>query len=129
MFRTGNEKMGNQILVLPVAAGNVITENTIAVLNADGYAEPATKATGLKVAGNVQRFCDNSSGLDGGQQVIVKRGTFLWEQDGTIKDSDILKKCYIKDEVTVSLTEAGSSPAGTILGLEDSYVIVDMNLS
>ena len=126
MFRAGNEKMGNQMLTLPVAAGRILKENTIAVINNDGYAEPATKSTGLKVIGRVQSPCDNTAGQNGDQQVSVKRGCFLWQQDGTIKNTDIMKKCYIKDPITVTLTEESSSPAGMIIGLEETYVIVDM---
>ena len=94
--------------------------------NAEGYAETATKAVGKIVAGCVQRFCDNATGADGAATVEVKRGTFVWENDGTIKNTDLLKPCYIKDDVTVSLTAEGSSYAGIILAVEDDGVTVDM---
>ena len=58
--------------------------------------------------------------------VSVKRGTFVWENDGTIKETDILKKCYIKDEKTVTITADGSSVAGIILEVDDDGVAVDM---
>ena len=56
----------------------------------------------------------------------MKRGTFVWENDGTINETDILKKCYIKDEKTVTITADGSSVAGTILEVDDDGVTVDM---
>ena len=96
------------------------------MINAEGYAETATKAVGKIVAGCVQRFCDNATGADGAATVEVKRGTFVWENDGTIKNTDLLKPCYIKDDVTVSLTAEGSSYAGIILAVEDDGVTVDM---
>ena len=126
MIRTGNERTGNSLLNLPVEAGKTLTECTIAVINADGYAEPATKATGKIVAGCVQRYCDNAQGADGAATVEVKRGTFVWENDGTIEKTDILKPCYISDDVTVSITATGSSYAGIILAVEDDGVTVDM---
>lgn len=126
MIRTGNEKTGNSLLNIPVKAGQTLTECTIAAINEEGYAETATKAVGKIVAGCVQRFCDNATGADGAATVEVKRGTFVWENDGTIKNTDLLKPCYIKDDVTVSLTAEGSSYAGIILAVEDDGVTVDM---
>ena len=63
--------------------------------NSDGYAVEATASAGLLIAGCVQRYCDNRNGADGEQTVSVKRGTFVWENDGTIKETDILKKCCL----------------------------------
>ena len=80
----------------------------------------------LKVAGCVQRYCDNRNGADGEQTVSVKRGVFVWDNDGTIKETDILKPCYVKDERTVTITADGSSVAGIILEVADDGVTVDM---
>lgn len=126
MIRTGNERTGNKLLNLPVKAGEMLTEGTIVVINADGYAETATAKTGLLVAGCVQRYCDNRLGANGEINVEVKRGTFVWNNDGTINQTDILKKCYIKDNVTVSLTADASSVVGIILAVEPDGVTVDM---
>lgn len=126
MIRTGNERTGNQLLNLPVAAGKVMTEATMAAVNAEGYAVPASKAENLLIAGCVQRYCDNITGDNGDQTVSVKRGTFVWENDGSIKHTDVLKKCYIKDEKTVTITAEGSSIAGIILSVEPDGVTVDM---
>lgn len=126
MRRTGNERTGNRIISVPVKAGTVLTEATMAVINADGYAEPAAAVAGLKVAGCVQNYCDNRTGTDGEVAVKVKRGVFVWENDGSIKTTDLLKPCYIKDETTVTITAAGSSPAGVILEVAADGVTVDM---
>ena len=126
MYRTGNERTGNRIVSLPVKGGAMLTEATMAVVNADGYAEAATAAEGLRIAGCVQQYCDNRNGTDGEQTVNVKRGAFVWENDGTIKTTDVLKKCYIKNATTVSMTESGSSVAGIILAVETDGVTVDM---
>lgn len=98
----------------------------MAAINGDGYAAPATASAGLKVAGCVQRYCDNRNGEDGEQSVSVKRGVFVWDNDGTIKETDILKPCYVKDERTVTITADGSSVAGIILEVADDGVTVDM---
>lgn len=126
MVRIGNERLGNRLIELPVAAGIKLTECTMAAINADGYAVPAEKAEGLLVAGCVQRYCDNTAGADGALYAQVARGAYVWGNDGTIDVTDVLKKCYIYDSTTVTLTPDGSSVAGTILGVEDDGVIVDM---
>lgn len=126
MDRTGNERTGNRMLNIPVKGGAELTEATMAAINGDGYAAPAAASAGLKVAGCVQRYCDNQNGADGEQTVSVKRGVFVWDNDGTIKETDILKPCYVKDERTVTITADGSSVAGIILEVADDGVTVDM---
>lgn len=126
MYRTGNERTGNRLINIPVKGGVELTEATMAAINADGYAVEATASAGLLIAGCVQRYCDNRNGSDGEQTVSVKRGTFVWDNDGTISETDILKKCYIRDEKTVTITADGSSVAGIILSVEDDGVTVDM---
>lgn len=126
MIRTGNERTGNALISLPVKAGAVLTECTMAAINADGYAETATATAGLRVAGCVQRFCDNTGGTDGEVLAVVRRGTYVWNNDGTIEITDILKKCYVKDGTTVTITADGSSVAGIILAVETDGVTVDM---
>lgn len=126
MIRTGNERTGSSLLCLPVKAGEEMVEATMAVIGADGYAQTASAGEGLLTAGCVQNYCDNRNGADAEQSVRVKRGTFVWENDGTIKETDILKPCYIKDKVTVTITADGSSVAGIILAVEPDGVTVDM---
>ena len=126
MDRTGNERAGNRMLNLPVKGGVKLTEASMAAINADGYAVPAEACAGLRVAGCVQRYCDNRNGGDGVQTVSVKRGAFVWDTDGTIKRNVILKPCYVKDERTVSITADGSCVAGIILEVDGDGVTVDM---
>lgn len=126
MTRTGNERTGNRLLELPAKAGAELTEAAMAAIDADGYAQTASAAAGLRIAGCVQAYCDNRNGGDGAQTVRVKRGTFVWENDGSITKADILKKCYAADGVTVTAASEGHSVAGTILAVEDDGVTVDM---
>ena len=127
MIRTGNERTGNRLIRIPAAAGEELIEATMAVINTDGYAESARAGEGLIIAGCVQAYCDNRNGADGEKNAIIKRGTFVWENDGTIKETDLLKKCYIKDAVTVTLTAEGASVAGIILEVDPDGVTVDMS--
>lgn len=126
MNRTGNERTGNQMLCIPAKGGVELSEATMAAIGEDGYAVPAAASAKLRVAGCVLRHCDNRNGEDGEQTASVKRGTFVWGNDGTIKGTDILKPCYVKDERTVTLAADGSCMAGTILEAADDGVTVDM---
>ena len=126
MDRTGNERLGNMNIVIPVAAKTVLMENTIVAVSADGYAVSGTKAEGLIVAGRVERLADNGAGEAGDISVEVRRGTFVWDNDGTIKSTDVLKECYIAGSTSVTITADGASPAGIILAVDEDGVTVDM---
>lgn len=131
MIRTGNEKLDPRTLILPVAAGESISEATMVAIGADGYAVPAVAAASLTVAGVAVEPADNSGGEAGNVQVRVRRGAFVFDNSATaanvVKETDILKTCYIEDAVTVSMSSAGSSPAGTVLAVEDDGVTVEFN--
>ena len=126
MDRTGNKRLGNMNIVIPVAAKTVLMENTIVAVGADGYAVSGTKAEGLIAAGRVERLADNGAGEAGDISVEVRRGTFVWDNDGTIKSTDVLKECYIAGSTSVTITADGASPAGIILAVDEDGVTVDM---
>lgn len=96
-------------------------------VNEEGYAVAASKAEGLVTAGCALAFTDNASGDAGGANVPVRRGAFVWANDGSIQRTDLLKDAYVSDAVTVTLTATGSSRAGKILAVDDDgAVTVDM---
>ena len=68
---------------------------------------------------------DNTGGEDGAVEVQVRRGAFVWNNDGSIKATDVMKPCYVSDAQTVTITATGSSKAGVILGIEGDGVIVE----
>ena len=71
------------------------------------------------------RYTENA-GADGEEMVPVRRGAFVWNNDGSIENTDILQDCYVSDAQTVTITAAGSSKAGVILAVEDDGVTVEM---
>ena len=125
-IRTGHEKLGNQFLQLGVKGGTEIEACTMVAIDAEGYAVPASKNTCLNIAGMALENVDNFKGKNGEEKVSVKRGTYLWNNDGTVKETDVLKECFIQDERTVTAASEGSSAAGIVLGLEGECVVVDM---
>lgn len=124
-MRAGNERASGNNIVIPVAANTTITEGHMVAIESDGYAAEATKAENLTIAGCAMKYTDNSAGNAGDVTVPVRRGTFVWNNDGSIKATDILKTCYVADAQTVTITATGSSKAGTILGVEGDGVIVE----
>ena len=123
MKRTGNQVLGSTTLNIPVAAGENMKECTIAAINADGYAVTGKKAEGLVKAGMVVVAADNTAGA---ATVRVQRGTFVWNNDGTIKNTDLLKTCYIAGADTVTITAEKASAAGTIIAVDPDGVTVEM---
>lgn len=126
MRRTGNQVLGSTTLNIPVAAGENMKECTIAAVNTDGYAVTGKKAEGLVKAGMVVAAADNTAGAAGAVTVRVQRGTFVWNNDGSIKDTDLLKTCYIAGTDTVTITSTGASAAGTIIAVDPDGVTVEM---
>ena len=126
MKRTGNQVLGSTTLNIPVATGENMKECTIAAINADGYAVTGKKAEGLVKAGMVVVAADNTAGAAGAATVRVQRGTFVWNNDGTIKNTDLLKTCYIAGADTVTITAEKASAAGTIIAVDSDGVTVEM---
>lgn len=101
-----------------LAADAVCFAGAIAVMNASGYAEPATTATGLTALGVFNRYQDNVGGADGDQVVEIERGYFHFANDGgdPIDLTMIGSTCYLVDDQTVAATDGTStrSPAGIV---------------
>ena len=126
MERVGNQKLSCVDILIPVAAGAVIHETRMVAIREDGYAVEASKAENLKVAGAAVSYADNTSGADGAQFVKVRRAAFVFDNDGSIKNTDMLKDAYVVDAQTVTITSTGSSVAGKIIGVEADGVTIDM---
>lgn len=126
MDRTGNQKLSNLDILIPAAEGVVITEAAMVAVDENGYAVLASKKEGLTVAGCAMRFTDNALGKAGDEKVSVRRGAFVWNNDGRIEETDILKDAYVHDERTVTLTAEGSSRAGKILAVDADGVTIEM---
>lgn len=127
MYRIGNQKMGDADLRIPVAAGEMIRSALMVAIGEDGYAKEAAKEENVTVAGCSLAFVSNVYGSAGDEKVPVRRGVYVWENDGTIRETDILKDAYVADERTVTLNAEGSSRVGKILAVEADGVTVDMN--
>lgn len=102
-MRAGNERLSGNDIVIPVAADESITEGHLVAISAAGYASEASKAENLMIAGCAMKPVDNTGGEDGAVEVQVRRGAFVWNNDGSIKATDVMKPCYVSDAQTVTI--------------------------
>jgi hypothetical protein len=111
-----------------VATNAKIYAGALIVLNATGFAAPATAAAGLKAVGVAQEFVDNTGGADGAKTVKVRAGLFRFAGDGTVTAPDIGKLAYAVDDQTVADNDnAGArSAAGAILDVDADGVWVEV---
>lgn len=112
----------------PVAAGAVIYFGALIVLNASGYAEPATTATGKKGLGRADAAVSNAGGANGAVTVPVRRGCFRYGNDGNVTRAHIGGSAYAVDDQTVAPTDGTStrSAVGTIRDVDALGVWVEI---
>ena len=122
------------VFQMPVARGAVIEDGTI-VVSDGGYAKPGRLAPGLIYLGRADSSADDSeeaTGVPGGSgelTVLVRRdGWFQWSSVAgadAITQADVGKTAYIHDDRTVTRNEAGASPAGLIIDVDEEGVWVE----
>lgn len=120
---------GAHSIVLPVKGATTIYQGGIVAIDANGYAIPGKKATGLKAAGRAEETVANT-GADGALAIRVTRGVFVFANTATaankVTQADVLGPCYIEDDQTVTKLATGASIAGTVVRVDDDGVAVEM---
>lgn len=109
-----------------VAAATKIFAGSLVAINATGYAVPGSTSTALKADGRAEEYVDNSGGADGDARVVVRKGVFRFDNDGTVTIADIGNTAWIVDDETVADNSATStrSEAGTIVDVDGDGVWV-----
>ena len=122
---TSEIMQGGKFLSLPVKGNTTIYQGSIVALDANGYAIPGKKATGLIAAGRAEETVENKGG-DGELVVRVSRGVFVFDNSATpanqIKAAHVLQPCY--QTVTALATDA--SIAGTVIRVDGNGVAVEI---
>lgn len=118
-----------KFLSLPVKGKTSIYRGSLVALDADGYAVPGKKATGLTAAGRAEESVENT-GEDGEQSIRVARGVFIFDNTATaankITQAHLLKPCYIEDDQTVTALATGASAAGIVIRVNENGVAVEI---
>jgi hypothetical protein len=115
----------------PVAATKLIYAGSIVVLNATGYAEPATAAVAKKALGRACAQVDNSAGANGDLSVEVEEGVFRYSNSAggdEVTLAEVGSACFLVDDGTVAKTSAGGtrSVAGYIRDVDANGVWVEI---
>ena len=120
-------ELGGKYIALPVKGATTIYQGAIVAVDANGYAIPGKKAASLKAAGRAEETVENKGG-DGDAVIRVSRGTFVFENStsGKITAADVLGRCYMEDDQTVTKTGTGASVAGLVIRVDDEGVAVEM---
>lgn len=112
---------------VPVAANTIVYAGAGVVLD-NGYAAPATAATGLRSLGRAEETVDNRGGAAGAKSIRVRRGCFRFNNSAAdaIARADIGNNCYWVDDQTVAKTDGSGSRsvAGSIFDVDDDGVWV-----
>lgn len=126
------ERAGDLVEV-GVKAATTLHAGTIAAVDANGHAVPASKTAGITVLGRVERSAANTAaGADDGdvKALIKRKGAFRWKKaDGGTEPTiaHVGKAGYAEDNQTVGNSNAGNAPeVGTIIAVEDGGVWVDL---
>ena len=126
---TSEIMQGGKFLSLPVKGNTTIYQGSIVALDANGYAIPGKKATGLIAAGRAEETVENKGG-DGELVVRVSRGVFVFDNTATtsnqIKAAHVLQPCYMEDDHTVTALATGASIAGTVIRVDGNGVAVEI---
>jgi hypothetical protein len=104
---------------------NTIYKGSLVVLNASGFAEPGTTATGKKAIGRAKKTSVNA-GSAGAVSIEVEEGLFKWANAGgdLVVAADRGLSVYITDDQTVNHTATGKSVAGTCIQIDSDGVWV-----
>ena len=126
-------ELGGKYIALPVKGATTIYQGSIVAIDANGYAIPGKKATGLMavrrtfVEHDAEETVENKGG-DGEAVIRVARGIFVFENStsGKIAAAEVLGPCYIEDDQTVTKTATSASVAGLVIRVDDEGVAVEM---
>jgi hypothetical protein len=113
-----------------VAGGVKIFAGALVCANATGFATPGATAATLTYLGRAESYVDNTAGIDGAQEIIVRRKrAFKWINYATdlLTQANIGQTVYIVDDQTVAKTNGGAtrSPGGKLLGIDTDGVWVE----
>ena len=100
-----------KFLYLPVKGGATIYQGALVALDANGYAIPGKKATGLTAAGRAE-------------ETVVFNNTAT--TSNKIGAAHVLKPCYIEDDQTVTALATGASAAGLVVRVDEDGVAVEI---
>ncbi len=128
---------GGRIRVLGVEANTTVYLGGMAAINSNGNAVPAsattTTANTLKVIGRCDSVVGgipgqnavNNPGAAGALQINVRKGVFMYAQDGSITAASVGSPCFAIDDNTVSANDRASGAAVQQYAVAGQVVALD----
>ncbi|AZN69302.1 hypothetical protein DX910_14635 [Acinetobacter haemolyticus] len=118
------------LIVLKVKADAVIHAGFIVCVDATGFAVEGQATDDLIYMGRAETFIDNTDGLDGDAEIVVRTNSaFLYDNSATdpVDQSSIGQACFIEDGQTVAKTDAAAtlSKAGRVVGVDNDGVWIE----
>jgi hypothetical protein len=124
------DALGPHKLDVAVTATKHVKAGGMVCLVSAGTCEPGKLGTGLVCLGVAQRDYDNTDSLSPAPVAHIETGNFSFFQTGTtITKAHIGTTVYMADDQTVTLSDAGASPAGTCVGIDDDGTSVIVAIS
>lgn len=120
-----------ELIPQPVAAATMIYGGHMVAVSASGVAVPASASAALTVLGVSDEYADNTGGVDGDVQVIVRRHkTWSFANSGAdaVTQAMVGKDCYVVDSTTVAGTsDSDARPvAGVVVAVDADGVWVEI---
>jgi len=131
-FDTPELPSGNFVTLGLAAAASIVAGQLVA-RNAAGNAVKADDAAGLVVIGRAEADADNTGGGAGDVSVLIKRGTFRFDNSvaNAIAADDIGKIAFVEDDENTVAATGGTNniPAGIIRRVDADGVWVDTSFN
>ncbi len=128
---------GGRIRVYPVEANTTIYLGSMVAIDSNGNAVPAsatsTTANALKVIGRAEYVVNgipgqnavNNPGAAGAIQIAVRKGVFMFGQDGSITSATVASPCFAIDDNNVSANDRASGASVQQYAVAGQVVAVD----
>src|SRR5579859_4495074 len=106
--------------VYPVEANTTLYLGSMAALNTNGNAVPASSVAGLKIVGRTEMVVNgipgqdavNNPGAAGAISIVARRGVFMFAvNDATIGAAQVGEMAFAVDDNSVSASDGGSATA------------------
>ncbi len=126
-----------RIRVYPVEANTTIYLGSMVAIDSSGNAVPAsattTSANALKVIGRAEYVVNgipgqnavNNPGAAGAIQIAVRKGVFMFGQDGSITNVTVASPCFAIDDNNVTATDRASGATVQQYAVAGQVVAVD----
>lgn len=128
---------GGRIRVYPVEANTTVYLGSMVAINSNGNAVPAsattTTANALKVIGRAEYVVNgipgqnavNNPGVAGAIQIAVRKGVFMFGQDGSITGASAASPCFALDDNRVSANDRATGASVQQYAVAGQIVAVD----